>query len=56
MKRKTLLVLDIFKKTHELEKMITAFLLNIIQAGIFYGQAMKIYLHEASAGSFPELR
>lgn len=55
MKRKTLLGLDIFKKTHELEKMITAFLLNIIQSGIFYGQAMKIYLEEGVSSSFLEL-
>ena len=43
MKKQTLFGWNIFKKTHELEKMITAFLLNIIQAGIFYGQAMNCY-------------
>ena len=43
MKKQTLFGWNVFKKTHEIEKMITAFLLNIIQAGIFYGQAMNCY-------------
>ncbi len=44
MKKTTLLGWNIFKKTHEIEKMITSFLLNIIQAGVVYGQAMNCYL------------
>ncbi|MBO7243877.1 MAG: DUF47 family protein [Alphaproteobacteria bacterium] len=53
--KKTLWGLNIFKRTHELEKMITAFLLNIIQAGIFYGHAMQIYLEEGVQDSFKDL-
>ena len=43
MKKTTLLGWNIFKKTQDLEKMITSFLLNIIQAGVVYGQAMNCY-------------
>ena len=47
--------MDIFKKTHELEQMILTFLLNIIQAGIFYDQAMQTYLDEGANDSFSDL-
>ncbi len=55
MTKKILFGLDIFKKTHELEQMIVTFLLNIIQAGIFYDQAMQTYLNEGATGSFSDL-
>ena len=55
MAKKILFGLDIFKKTHELEQMILTFLLNIIQAGIFYDQAMQTYLNEGATGSFSDL-
>ena len=55
MVKKILFGLDIFKKTHELEQMILAFLLNIIQAGIFYDQAMQTYLAEGADDAFSEL-
>lgn len=55
MKKQTLFGWNIFKKTHELEKMITAFLLNIIQAGIFYGQAMNCYTSSGVDAEFKSL-
>ncbi len=55
MAKKILFGLDIFKKTHELEQMILTFLLNIIQAGIFYDQAMQTYLDEGANDSFSDL-
>ncbi len=55
MKKQTLFGWNIFKKTHELEKMITAFLLNIIQAGIFYGQAMNCYTFSGVDAEFKSL-
>ncbi len=55
MRKKTFLGWNIFKKTHDLEKMITAFLLNIIQSGIFYGQAMQTYLETGADDSFLDL-
>ena len=55
MAKKILFGLDIFKKTHELEQMILAFLLNIIQAGIFYDQAMQTYLAEGANDAFADL-
>lgn len=55
MKKQTLLGWNIFKKTHELEKMITSFLLNIIQAGIVYGQAMNCYISSGADEEFKKL-
>ena len=55
MKKKTLLGLNIFKRTYDLEKKITSFLLNIIQAGILYGQAMNAYTLSGVQGDFKSL-
>ncbi len=54
-KKRTLLGWNIFKKTQELEKMITCFLLNIIQAGVFYAQAMNVYHKDGFCAEFEEL-
>ena len=55
MKKKTLLGLNIFRRTYDLEKKITSFLLNIIQAGILYGQAMNSYTLSGVEGDFKSL-
>lgn len=55
MKKTTLLGWNIFKKTHEIENMITSFLLNIIQAGVVYGQAMSCYTSRGADDEFKVL-
>lgn len=47
---------NIFKRTQKLEEKITAFLLNIIEAGILYEQAMTIYTQEKAGNAFIDLR
>ena len=55
-KHKTLLGWNLFKRTKELENKITAFLLNIIESGVFYAQAMDIYVHEGCSDAFIAIR
>ena len=47
---------NLFRKTKELENKITAFLLNIIQAGVLYNQAMDVYIQEGCVQQFLSLR
>ena len=47
---------NILKRTQKLEEKITAFLLNIVEAGVLYEQAMTIYLTEKSSDSFVRFR
>lgn len=55
-KRRRLLGWNIFRKTQELEEMITCFLLNIIQAGVLYAQAMNAYQKEGVQEEYTALR
>lgn len=45
-----------FKRTKGLESKINAFLLNIIQAGVYYGQAMEMYTSSGVTDDFLKLR
>ena len=47
---------NIFKRTQKLEEKITAFLLNIVQAGVLYEQAMDIYTRAKASADFIDLR
>lgn len=55
-KRQTFLGWNVFRKTQELEEKITCFLLNIIQAGVLYAQAMHAYTKEGVQDDFTGLR
>lgn len=55
-KRRTLLGWNVFRKTQELEEKITFFLLNIIQAGVLYAQAMHAYDKDGINSDFSDLR
>ncbi len=55
-KHKTFLGWDIFKRTRELEAKITSFLLNIVEAGVLYEQAMNIYTKDRACETFITLR
>lgn len=52
----SLLGQNIFKKTKDLEKMIASFLLNIVQAGLYYQQAVDSYLAFGAGEAFLRLR
>ena len=55
-KNKSFFKSNLFRKTKELENKITSFLLNIIQAGVLYNQAMNIYIQEGCVQKFLSLR
>lgn len=55
-KHKTFLGWDIFKRTRELEAKITSFLLNIVEAGILYEQAIQTYTQKQADNTFIALR
>lgn len=55
-KNKSFFKSNLFRKTKELENKITSFLLNIIQAGVLYNQAMNVYIQEGCVQKFLSLR
>ncbi len=53
---KTVLGWNIFRRTCELEEKINLFLLNLVEAGILYMQALEIFTHEQISESFIQIR
>ncbi len=55
-KRLNFLGRDLFKRTQKLEAKITAFLMNIIQAGVYYAQGIETYTREGCSAEYLNIR
>ncbi len=55
-KRKTVLGWNIFRRTRELEHKITLFLLNLVEAGVLYVQALETFTREQAGEAFIQIR
>ncbi len=55
-KHKTVIGWNIFRRTRELEEKINLFLLNLVEAGVLYIQALEVLTRERVSDSFIQIR